>query len=123
MSSAHFFKHLSRRRLAIARRFWLCGVKRRNSSDNMKSSSLRSSLSILFLMIAITLAFSAVRVPTAGDPCTVPGVSIVTDPAGDTGTGTVGNVPGAPSQDITEVFIAEPGQTDGERRLSVTIKV
>ncbi len=61
-------------------------------------------------------------VPLVADPCVTPGISIVTDPAGDTGT-TVGTVPGAATQDIREVLIAEPGQADSVRRLAVTMKV
>ena len=72
--------------------------------------------------VSVALALPMARVAVAEDPCVTPGISILTDPALDTGL-TLGTVPGAPQQDIREVLIAEPGQPGGVRRLAVTIKV
>jgi len=55
--------------------------------------------------------------------CTIPGISLTTDPSGDTGTGSVGTVPGTPAQDITEILVAEPNQGGGINRLAFTMKV
>ncbi len=95
----------------------------------MKSSLSSRSIFCLLCLIAFTTAAitfagnkKGARSPLVADPCVTPGVSIVTDPAGDTGT-TVGTVPGAATQDIREVLIAEPGQADSVRRLAVTMKV
>jgi hypothetical protein len=60
--------------------------------------------------------------PVAPPNCATPGLTIVTDASGDTGT-TVGTVPATAAQDITSVQIAEPYQSDGIDRLSVTMNV
>jgi fibronectin type III domain protein len=101
----------------------------------MKQSSRRSFFLVFFLtalaMAAMTFAANrkpAVRrvianPPTFSPACTVPGVSLITDPAGDTGTGSLGTVPGTPAQDITEILVAEPNQGDGVSRLAFTMRV
>ena len=60
---------------------------------------------------------------TALPQCTIPGISLTTDASGDTGTGSVGTVPGTPAQDITEILVAEPNQGGGINRLAFTMKV
>jgi len=70
--------------------------------------------------------FAAVATPQAASDlpvCTIPGISLTTDSSGDTGTGSVGTVPGTPAQDITEILVAEPNQGGGINRLAFTIKV
>jgi hypothetical protein len=63
-------------------------------------------------------------VTSNGNPtCTLPGVSLIVDPSGDTGTGSIPTVPGTPAQDITEVLVAEPFQTDGVNRLAFTLRL
>ena len=59
----------------------------------------------------------------AESPCVAPGLTVVTDPTGDTGTGSLGTAPGTPAQDITDVFFAEPAQPDGVSRIIATIRV
>jgi hypothetical protein len=66
---------------------------------------------------------SAPQAPTDLPVCTIPGISLTTDPTGDTGTGSVGTVPGTPAQDITEILVAEPNQGGGINRLAFTMKV
>jgi hypothetical protein len=76
-------------------------------------SQIRRSVfgALAALLLASTSGFAT------GDPCVAPGVSVSTDPAGDA------TPPSATQQDITEVFIAEPGQSDGVPKLVTTIKV
>jgi hypothetical protein len=64
-------------------------------------------------------------VTIASDPpnCILPGVSLITDATGDTGTGSLGTVPGTPAQDITEILFAEPYVPDGVARMAVTIRL
>jgi PKD repeat protein len=50
----------------------------------------------------------------SGDPCSAPGVSVVTDPSGDAAP---------PALDITELLISEPYMGDGANRLMFTLKV
>src|SRR5205085_152296 len=59
---------------------------------------------------------------SGGPQCALPGISVQTDASGDTGTGTLGTVPGTPAQDITDILFAEPSQSDGIPRLAVTMK-
>src|SRR5437762_9004904 len=66
---------------------------------------------------------SAPQAATDLPVCTIPGISLTTDPSGDTGTGSVGTVPGTPAQDITEILVAEPNQGGGINRLAFTMKV
>src|SRR4051812_23313739 len=47
---------------------------------------------------------SAPQTPTDLPVCTIPGLSLGTDATGDTGTGSVGTVPGSPQQDFTEIL-------------------
>src|SRR5437016_8838339 len=103
---------------------------------------VRSLALFLTLLVAILIGFNAQgakkkksaaqeRAPhqpitTATPPpaCTLPGVSLITDPTGDTGTGSLGTVPTANgSQDITEVLVAEPFTPDGVARLAFTMRV
>jgi len=56
--------------------------------------------------------------PPPPDPCTLPGVTLVRDPAGDQ-TGAPENA----QADIDSVAIAEPFFTDGSRKLVATLKV
>jgi len=78
---------------------------------------------LLIIVAAVVFVQSAPAPAPAGDPCVPPGVSIVTDASGDTGTGSLGTAPGSPAQDITEVLISEPAQSDGVARLAITIRV
>src|ERR1041384_4114942 len=66
---------------------------------------------------------TAIPAAAATNSCLLPGVSVVTDPSGDTGTGSVPTVVGTPAQDITEVLIAEPAQPDGVARIAFTLRV
>jgi len=79
---------------------------------------------ILSLAAICILLFVASPRASADLPvCTPPGISLTTDASGDTGTGSVGTVPGSPAQDITEILVAEPNLGGGINRLAFTIKV
>ena len=82
-----------------------------------------ATICLLVIVAAVVFVQSAPAPAPAGDPCVAPGVSIVTDASGDTGTGSLGTAPGSPAQDITEVLISEPAQADGVARLAITIRV
>src|SRR5437899_1181191 len=75
-------------------------------------------LTVCLMGTAAALLIPKSNAAPAGDPCVPPGLLLLTDPSGDTGTGTLGTVPGSPAQDITEILIAEPGQPDGVARLA-----
>jgi hypothetical protein len=77
-------------------------------AGNRKSTARRS------------FASPAIAPPAA---CTPPGVSLITDASGDTGTGSLGTAPGTPAQDITEVLVAEPNLGDGIPRMAFTMRV
>ncbi len=93
------------------------------SSPLPSSSTLSQNFAKPLIQRALALGIAALMSTgtsgfAAGDPCVVPGVSVATDPAGDaTPAGA------SPQQDITEVFIAEPGQSDGVPKLVTTVKV
>lgn len=66
---------------------------------------------------------SGIVVPS-GNPCTVPGVPVVTDASGDeTILGSVSTAPINSQLDIQSASVAEPAQLDGQSRLVFTIKV
>src|SRR3954447_7365364 len=111
------------------------------NQQSPKSGKVRQSSVIALLMLgAVLLALNASlaanrpnkqstnriaspQAPTDLPICTIPGLSLATDATGDTGTGSVGTVPGTPAQDITEILVAEPNQGGGINRLAFTMKV
>ncbi|MGA9996674.1 MAG: fibronectin type III domain-containing protein, partial [Pyrinomonadaceae bacterium] len=63
-------------------------------------------------------------VTSGGNPCSVPGVPVVTDASGDqTILGGVSTAPINSQLDIQSASVAEPAQSDGVARLVFTIKV
>src|SRR5256885_8888176 len=86
---------------------------------------------ICLIVALVTIGVMAARTKNASTSspstplpinCTPPGITVVTDATGDTGS-TLGTVPGTADQDLVSVSFAEPFQSDGVDRLAVTMKV
>ncbi len=90
----------------------------------MKHSS-RFHLGSTMALVLVALTFNAIQMLAAGDPCTLPGVLVISDPTGDQQDpfAPLPDPPGynSTTQDIQSISVAELAQNPG--KLTFTMKV
>jgi hypothetical protein len=90
-------------------------VMLKSTSSKWRAAASLSLLIASLVVIAISLSPSRTSAQAGGNACTLPGVTVVTDPTGDE------IPPGGPQQDIQSISIAELGTQTNE--LTFTLKM